>query len=203
MISLDDAGWGSLIGGVLIGVYREKTQEFRFEEVQVKYFQGAAFSNKEYLDAAGLIATGLLANLKVTKQEPIKICTGYCLDGIAEVLSQEGFNSTRDKIIGPLQEKIESALRTVLECKYGFKVSYEELTDPSKKGLFWYKQIQWLKDGNVNRQDCNPTKKSLCKTGWATFNAWANLPYQEAKVKAKQIKAMIKRERKLSDYYNY
>ena len=33
MVLIDDAGWGSIIGGVLYGVCRVETGEFLFDEV--------------------------------------------------------------------------------------------------------------------------------------------------------------------------
>ena len=201
MIYCDDCLWGSLIAGVIIGIYREETGEFRFEEIPVANFQGKAFSSKEYLIAAGEIAVTLLEELKVPKTEPIKICTGYCLDGIAERLSVEEYNFTRGKITGPLQDKIEHAGRTLLECKYGFKVTYEELTAIEKKGLLWWKQIAWLKDGNVDARKPNPLKVSQCKTGWSTFNTWATYPYADAKILAARLKTQLKNEKR--GYRNY
>jgi hypothetical protein len=201
MIQIDDAGWGSMIGGVIIGIYREETGEFRFEEVLVEYFQGQKYHDKEYLFNAGYIALKLLNELRVTHIEPIKMCTGYCLDGIEEYLAAADYKFTRGKITGPLQDKIEHALRTVLACKYDFKVTYDELTKPEKKGLFWWKQIAWLKDGNVNARKPNPLKAAQCKTGWSTFNTWATYPYADAKILASRLKNQIKSSKR--GYNNY
>ena len=36
-ITIDDAGVGDLLFGVIIGAFREETQEFRYEVLDVKY----------------------------------------------------------------------------------------------------------------------------------------------------------------------
>ena len=188
MIQIDDAGWGSLVGGVLIGVYRDTDRAFRFDEVAPLFFQGDRYLNKDYLQEAGTIALRLLMELGVPRSEEIFLCTGYCLDGVYSKLLEHGYCVSRGKITGPLQDKIEHTLRTVLECKYSFKVTYEELTSLEKKGLFWWKQIHWLKDGNIDRHGFNNQKSVSCKTGWSTWPAWSKLPYSMAGNEAKRLK---------------
>jgi len=196
MILLDDAGWGCLIGGVLIGAYRKETCEYLSMEVPVESFQKGSFKEKKYLAAAGAIAIQLLEKLNVSKSEPIMICTGYCLDGIAEELSNREYNFTRGKITGPLQFKIEKELRTTLLDKYNFKVSYDVLTELNKKGLFWWNQISWLKNGDVEKKGADKSRIPLCKTGWATFDVWAKYPYSEAKELASHLKDSLKHARR-------
>ena len=80
-IQIDDAGWGCLLGGTLIGAYHVETQVFRFAEIPVKQFQGAAFARKDYLTGAVTVAQGLFEALGVERDEPIQMCRGYVLDG--------------------------------------------------------------------------------------------------------------------------
>lgn len=196
MIKLDDAGWGSLIGGVIYGAIREETGEFVFEEVPPEFFQDPLYASKKYLDAGAAVAERLLSHLKHSKDELVLICTGHCLDGIAELFSRLELNFSRGKIEGALQLKIETALMHNLESKYGFKVPYDVLTDNAKKGLFWWKNIQWLKNGNVNGR-ADQKKFQFCKTGWPTFDIWAKYPYNEAKQRAKAFKAERARARRI------
>lgn len=51
-ITIDDAGVGDLLFGVIIGAFREETQEFRYEILDVKYFRSPRFRSKEYLKQA-------------------------------------------------------------------------------------------------------------------------------------------------------
>ena len=59
MIQIDDAGWGSLVGGVVVGVYRTTTGEFTHGVVAPRFFQGAAFAGKEYLDQMARSGAGV------------------------------------------------------------------------------------------------------------------------------------------------
>ena len=47
-IQIDDAGWGCLLLGVLIGAYRVETGEFAFGEISVEHFQNGAFARQGY-----------------------------------------------------------------------------------------------------------------------------------------------------------
>jgi hypothetical protein len=51
-IQIDDAGWGSPIGGVLIAGYRPETGEFAVAEIAVAHFQPPRFQRRTYLDGA-------------------------------------------------------------------------------------------------------------------------------------------------------
>ncbi len=77
MIQIDDAGWGSFVGGVLIGAYRTETREFACNEILVTFILGEAFARKAYLEVSRDVARRVLEQLRVGKDEPIEICTGY------------------------------------------------------------------------------------------------------------------------------
>ncbi len=193
MIQIDDAGWGCLLGGVLIGAYREQTQEFACVEAPVNQFQGAAFIEKAYLAGAVDAARDVLAQLNVEKDEPIRICTGYVLDGIRGMLEAEGYQWQTAKIVGPLQERIEGALLERLHALGVRDLDYETLT--GKQGLAFYKCLRWLKGENINACQPAPGREQFAKTGWATYRAWAYLPYAQAKAEAKRVKNRQRAER--------
>lgn len=56
MIQIDDAGWGSLLSGVIIASLRKETGEFAWREVPVEQFQGNNFEGRVYLMGAPAIA---------------------------------------------------------------------------------------------------------------------------------------------------
>ncbi len=62
-VQIDDAGWGSLIGGVVVGVYRTSTGEFAHEVIAPRFFQGTAFADKEYLAEAARLARACFERL--------------------------------------------------------------------------------------------------------------------------------------------
>jgi hypothetical protein len=193
-VQIDDAGWGCVVGGVLIGAYRVETQEFTRGLVEPSFFQGDAFGLKDYQGEGGVQIDDCFGRLHVLPGEDILCCTGYVLDGVCEWMAAHGYEFKRGKITGPLQDRIEHELLDYL-TGLGFPVDYETLTTPYKKGLFWWKQVQWLKGGNINSTRAIPERIALCKTGWETFNFWANYPYQEAKRAAAQFKARRRRSR--------
>jgi len=79
-ITIDDAGVGDLLFGVVIGAFRDETQEFRYDIVDVKYFRPQRFHRKEYLNQASRVVFQLLGKLKPKAEEPIRICKGYIFD---------------------------------------------------------------------------------------------------------------------------
>ena len=133
MVKIDDASWRCLVGGVLLGIYREKTSKFAYREIPVVLFQGVSFATREYCVAAYRITPDLLTAINVTKSEPILVCTGEVLSGVRRYLADHGYNWRAGKITGGLQEKIETALLQNLN-RLGVRVDYETLTE--KQGLF-------------------------------------------------------------------
>ena len=185
-IQIDDAGWGCLLGGVVIGAYRLDTQAFVWGEVPVAQFQGNAFTQKAYLTSATDMTRDLLAKLNVSKEEPIHVCTGYVLDGVRQMLHAGGYNWQTAKITGPLQTLVETALVQRLHQIGVTDLDYETLT--AKQGLAFYKCLKWLKGGNVNATRTAPERERFAKTGWATYRAWAYRPYAQAKAEARLLK---------------
>jgi hypothetical protein len=76
MVKIDDAGWGCLVGGVFIGIYREETGEYACKEIPVDVFQDGNFISKGYYKAACDLTPKLLDAINVSPDEPIMVCTG-------------------------------------------------------------------------------------------------------------------------------
>jgi hypothetical protein len=193
MIQIDDAGWGCLVGGVVIGCCRVETGECAAGLVPPTYFQDndpdepGHFRRKDYLHAAAHVVEVCLAQLKATPAEPIAICSGYVLNGVRAWLTAQGYRWQADKITGPLQELVERAFQAHL-AELGFNVGFDRQTDHTKAGLFWWRQVQWLKGGNVNAEVPDPDRVQVCKTGWSTYHTWAYHPYAEARALAGRAK---------------
>ena len=192
-VQIDDAGWGCLIGGVLIGAYRVETQEFVCGEIPVQLFQDGAFACKDYLRGGATVVEQIFQQLEVPADEPVEVCRGYVLDGIREWLSEEGYNWIPAKIEGPLQSLIEGALLQKLQG-LGIKVDYETLT--KKQGLLFWHCLRWLKGGNIDATRALPEREALAKTGWASYEAWVSHPYQQAKRLARGAKRAGARARR-------
>ena len=193
MLQIDDAGWGCLVGGVTVGCYRVETAEFVAGTVAPAFFQDddpdepGHFRRKDYLPAAAHVVEVCLAQLKVTPAEPVAICSGYVLDSVRARLTAQGYPWQLAKITGPLQELVERTFQAHL-AELGFHVSYDLLTDPNQAGLFWWKQVAWLKASNADATAPDPQRARVCKTGWGAFSTWAYHPYAEARALAGRTK---------------
>ncbi|HTY76058.1 MAG TPA: hypothetical protein VMD05_10915, partial [Candidatus Nanoarchaeia archaeon] len=87
-ITVDDAGSGDLLFGIVIGAYRDEPQQFCYDVIDVKYFQPALFRKKEYLTQASKVVTQLLNRLQPRPEEEINFCQGYIFDEAAEDLRE-------------------------------------------------------------------------------------------------------------------
>ncbi|MDH5200402.1 MAG: hypothetical protein OEW93_05905 [Candidatus Bathyarchaeota archaeon] len=86
---------------------RVETGEHYAGEVPLELFRQGAFEEKRYLDKAVEIVQRGIEALKVTRAEPIRVCSGYILSKVREELEAGGFKITRVRITGPTQELAE------------------------------------------------------------------------------------------------
>lgn len=95
------------MGGAVIVMRRVETGETYVGEVSLEFFRGEAFKGQLYLDrAAELVLEGVKA-LNVTREEPIRICTGYILSKARETLKERGFRAIPTRIRGVTQARAE------------------------------------------------------------------------------------------------
>ena len=90
VVEVDDSGWGDLLGGVIIVMRRVGTDESFSDEIPIELFQ-ADFKYKIYLRKAIEIILNGLDQLKIKKNEPIHICTGYVFTDAGETLKELGY----------------------------------------------------------------------------------------------------------------
>jgi len=183
-IQIDDAGWGSLIGGVLIAGLRLETDEFAVADIGVEYFQGDAFARKTYLGAAVEATQKVLEDLKSPSDEAIEICSGYVHEDTRAWLTGSGRPWRVVKVGGRLQELIEAAFADYLR-RLGFP--YDGSTE--NYGALFYKAVVWLKDGKPERAGMNAEKVRVAKTGWDSFPFYRDHPYRRAKILAQQSRS--------------
>lgn len=86
---------------------RVETGERYEGEVPLELFRQGAFEEKRYLDKAVEIVQRGIEALKVTRAEPIRVCSGYILSKVREELEAGGFKVTQSRITGPTQEFAE------------------------------------------------------------------------------------------------
>lgn len=161
-ITVDDAGSGDLLFGVVIGAYRDDTQEFKYDVIDVKFFQPELFRKKEYLTQTSKIVTQLLDRLQPTPEEEIHLCQGYIFDAAADNLKKAyGENRIRRvRVIGEPQRLVEIAYLDEIR-----NLGYEPLPErDEKRAKNFFHMLRWLK--------ANPTMIQYAKTGWPRLSRY-------------------------------
>jgi hypothetical protein len=154
-ILIDDAGWGDLILGVVIGALQLPRGRYMRRRIPVSSFQSPNFENKRYLDDAVKIAKEIVEVMQPDSETRFKVCTGYVLSGIRDYLRKQRFNVQEVKITGKLQEMVERSY--IRWCKE-VGVSAERLKDRRR---FWT-LLEWVAEKPKLRE-------KLVKTGWKSW----------------------------------
>jgi CxxC-x17-CxxC domain-containing protein len=154
-VIVDDAGSGDLLFGVVIGAYREETDEFKYDLIDVRFYQDI-FSSKAYLQEALHVTTGLLEKLKVKPNEEIQLCQGNIFDvaaaNLKETLGED--KVTRVRVTGEAQRLVEIAYLDEIR-----NLGYEPLAErEEKRAKSFFHMLRWLKT--------HPGMIRYAKTGW-------------------------------------
>jgi len=152
---IDDAGWGDLILGVVIGALQLPCGRYMRRRIPVSSFQSPNFENKRYLDDAVKIAKEIVEVMQPDSETRFKVCTGYVLSGIRDYLRKQRFNVQEVKITGKLQEMVERSY--IRWCKE-VGVPAERLKDRRR---FWA-LLEWVAEKPKLRE-------KLVKTGWKSW----------------------------------
>jgi hypothetical protein len=167
-IVIDDAGWGDLILGVVIGALLLPDHKYMERRIPVSSFQPPHFQNKKYLDDAVQIVQEFLEVMVQNKPVRFKICSGYILSGVRRYLRGRGFPVEEVEIAGELQELVEE----------GFSKWCEEIgvsrEIQGKKRSFWT-FLEWVAQNPQNRE-------RIVKTGWKSWQQkWRAKAYEISK----------------------
>ena len=174
-ITVDDAGSGDLLFGVVIGAYRDETQEFCYNVIDVKYFQPALFRKKEYLTQTYQVVCQLLKRLQPKPEEEIHFCQGYIFDEAVEELRKTyGERIHRIKVIGEPQRLVEIAYLDEIR-----NLGYEPLAErDEKRAKNFFHMMRWLK--------ANPNMMQYAKTGWPRLARYRMFkPYEQKSERGK------------------
>ena len=90
---VDDAGSGDLLYGVVVGAYHEETGEFKYDLIDVKFYQ-ENFREKEYLQESSRVVSKLVSHFNLKPEEEIHICQG-CIFDVAAVELQKIYTTVR------------------------------------------------------------------------------------------------------------
>jgi len=159
IISVDDAGWGFPLGGVLIGATDGRCVDT--ELVPVEYFQGERFERHEYLGYAAEATLDLLKRFQARSEDTlVEICTGYVNVGSKEALRKAGYEVKVTEIKGLLQDELEDRFALYIKgLGYDGYVDPKETHDPKDP---FKNIIKWINDKPGERM-------RLAKTGWKYF----------------------------------
>jgi CxxC-x17-CxxC domain-containing protein len=171
-IIVDDAGSGDLLFGVVIGAYREETSEFKYDVVDVRFYQDL-FCEKAYLQEASKIAAQLLNALKVKPEEEIHVCQGNIFDvAVADLQKAHGEERvSRMRVTGEAQRLVEIAYLDEIR-----NLGYEPLEErEAKRAKSFFHMMRWLK--------ANPAMLRYAKTGWPRLKRYSQFrPFHQEEV---------------------
>ncbi|HIE18475.1 TPA: hypothetical protein EYP75_01980 [Candidatus Bathyarchaeota archaeon] len=137
VILIDDAGWGDLILGVVVGALKLPDRRYMERRIPVTAFQPPNFEKKLYLDEAVRIAGEIVNVMRPDEKTYFKVCSGYILSRIRTFLRQRGFYVEKAKIEGELQERVE---KSYVDWCIEVGVPPEKLKDKRR----FYPLLEWL-----------------------------------------------------------
>ena len=145
LLKIDDAGWGSPIGGILVGVSDEKT--VITDVIDVKFFKPQTFEKRAYLEAFADQGWALVKNVfKATPEtHRIEICTGYVNTKLRDLLREKGFDVRQTEIKGLLQDKLENEFRDYIkQITEGEDLAYDpKELHASEIGNYYHKALRY------------------------------------------------------------
>jgi len=193
LLEVDDAGWGDLLDGVVLGFLRVEDSAFLVKVIDVKFFHKPFFAEKLYLDEAAKLAHEALKELKTKKSEEIRICTAPVLEKVRKTLADEGYKVTPAKIVGELQVKVEAAFVDRLE-----KMGVEEGSVPLEpcRDRF-YAQLRWIHEDLTNRE-------RYVKTAWKSWKRWRNWRMRRRPVSRSRVRKVRRTDgERVEDWWSW
>jgi hypothetical protein len=165
-ILIDDAGWGDLILGVVIGALKLPECRYMERRIPVSSFQSPSFENKQYLDDAVYITQQIIGAMHPDEETLFKVCSGYVLSSIRKHLQNRGFHVEKVEITGELQELVE---RSYVKWCIEVGVPAERLEDRRRFSTF----LEWVGEKPELRE-------KLVKTGWKSWRQkWREKAFKE------------------------
>lgn len=123
VISIDDAGWGFPLCGVMVGASDGK--KVVTDVVPVKYFQ-EGFSGKDYIHVYAQKGAALLSHFCASpRTHRIEICTGYVNCLLRETLRRLGYHVRVVEIKGLLQDQLEIEFKNYVKETIGEDIYYD------------------------------------------------------------------------------
>jgi hypothetical protein len=158
-ILIDDAGWGDLILGAVIGALKLPDHKYMERRIPVIAFQQPNFENKSYLEEAVRIAREIVDVMQADQQTCFKVCSGFILSRVRSYLQEQGFHVEKMVITGELQEMVE---KSFVDWCVEVGVPKDRLENKRR----FYPILDWV-------ADMFELREHLVKTGWKSWhNKW-------------------------------
>ncbi len=157
-IIIDDAGWGDLILGVVIGALELPAHRYMERRIPVAYFQPPRFERQEYLTKTVSIIQEIIEVMQADKTTRFQVCSGYVLSAARDFLEEQGYQVEKIEVTGELQRRVEQGF-TRWCTEVG--VPPEVLSPESGKNRFWA-LLEWV----AEKPDL---REGLVKTGWRSW----------------------------------
>lgn len=152
VVLVDDAGWGDLIMGSVVGAFKPSDQQYMERRIPTSSFRPPNFDKEKYLEDAAKIAEEIVDVMEVDKETVFKICSGKVLGKIRTCLKDKGFKVEEVEETGELREKVEGSY---IEWCVEEGVPRERLESEDR---FW-RLLDWVAEKPGSRGE-------LVKTGW-------------------------------------
>lgn len=124
VIQIDDAGIGFPLCGIMVGV--TDGAAIWTDTVDVKFFQGNAYENKEYVRDYTQRGLRILTKMNISpKTHRIEICSGFINIALKDRLRELGYEVSITDIKGLLQDKLEALYRRHVEEITGKNLGYD------------------------------------------------------------------------------
>jgi hypothetical protein len=169
-IIIDDAGWGDLILGVVIGALKFPSHKYMERRIPVSSFQPPNFESRKYLTDAVKIVEEMVKAMNVDEETRFKICSGYVLSGAHRYLRNCGFHVEEVEVTGELQKRVEDGyIKWCIEVGVPAEMLYQD----SRKRF--HILLNWVGEKPEIRE-------SLVKTGWKSWREkWRELAFKMAR----------------------
>lgn len=161
VLRADDAGWGSPLGGVMVGI-TDGTQ-VEYSVVDTEWFRKPKFETKAYLHQ--FAEQGMALVKEKFKATPathrVEICTGYINVGLKAAFRLNGYDVRVVEITGLLQDTLEAKYREYIKEISGGDFGYDPKQFPNKAALArkYYAVVDWAKK----------YRPDLLKDGWESM----------------------------------
>ena len=116
IVQIDDAGWGLIIGGVMIGLYDRQNGKIHTEIIPPEVFRK---EKQVYLRAITQACLNLLKRTGIKKDGTIiEMCTSYVFTDAREKLKKAGWDLRSTQITGYFQDKLEGEYKKYLKKEF-------------------------------------------------------------------------------------